>query len=291
VFDGRPSAPVVRRVYDASVVSSKRGRPVAHADVLRAGGHRLKVMELQGPVHFGSAESFSRAFAAESADASHLVLDLSRVTSVDQGALPVVAATIRGVEGRVTVVIAGRVVDPLAVAGVASYRSLDIALERCEDEILELLGVLPEADSSTLADQELLRGLVPDEVALVTAATTTERYRAGARIFAEGDVADALYFLVSGRVSVCVEVDGRAERLTTIGPGGCFGEMAAVDGGLRSTNVDVEADAICHVLSMSALKQVEADRPDLVSALYRNLSETLSRRLRAANAALRALQA
>ena len=240
VFDGRPSAPVVRRVYDASVVSSKRGRPVAHADVLRAGGHRLKVMELQGPLHFGSAESFSRAFAAESADASHLVLDLSRVTSVDPGAVPVVTATIRGVEGRVTVVIAGQVVDTLTVADVATYRSLDIALERCEDEILELLGVLPEADSSTLADQELLRGLAPDEVALVAAATTTEQFGAGARVFAEGDIADAIYFLVSGRVSVGLEVEGRAERLTTIGPGACFGEMATVDGGLRSTNVDVE---------------------------------------------------
>ncbi len=110
-------------------------------DALRAGGRRLKVMELQGPLHFGSAESFSRAFAAESADASHLVLDLSRVTSVDPGAVPVLTATVRGVEGRVTVVIAGQVVDSLAVADVATYRSLDIALERCEDEILELLGV------------------------------------------------------------------------------------------------------------------------------------------------------
>ncbi len=101
----------------------------------------------------------------------------------------------------------------------------------------------------------------------------------------------AIYFLVSGRVSVGMEVNGRAERLTTIGPGGCFGEMAAVDGGLRSTNVDVETDAVCHVLALSALKELEAERPDLVSALYRNLAETLSRRLRAANGALRALQA
>ena len=291
VFDGRPSAPVVRRVYDASVVSSKRGRPVAHADALHAGGRRLKVMELQGPLHFGSAESFSRAFAAESADASHLVLDLSRVTSIDPGAVPVLTTTVRGVEGRVTVVIAGQVVDSLAVADVATCRSLDSALERCEDEILELLGVTPEAGSSTLADQELLRGLAPDELALVAAATTIEQFGAGSRVFAEGDVADAIYFLVSGRVSVGMEVNGRAERLTTIGPGGCFGEMAVVDGGLRSTNVDVETDAVSHVLALSALKELEAERPDLVSALYRNLAETLSRRLRATNGALRVLQA
>ena len=121
--------------------------------------------------------------------------------------------------------------------------------------------------------------------------TTVGRFPAGRRVFQEGDVADSIYFVVSGRVSVGLEVDGRAERLTTIGPGGCFGEMAAVDGGLRSTNVDVEMDATCQVLAMSALKELAAERPDLVSALYRNLAQTLSRRLRAANGAVRALQA
>jgi glutaminase len=291
VFDGRPSAPVVRRVYDGSVVSSKRGRPRLHADALRACGQGLKVMELQGPLHFGSAEAFSRAFADECVGASHLVLDLSRVTSVDPGALPVISATVRGVEGRVTVVTAGRVAESTAVGDTASYRSLDVALERCEDEILELLGVAAESGTSTLADQELLDGLADEEIALIAAVTTVERFAAGRRVFREGDVANSIYFVVSGRVSVGLEVDGRAERLTTIGPGGCFGEMAAVDGGLRSTNVDVELDATCHVLPVSALKELAEERPDLVSALYRNLSQTLSRRLRAANGALRVLQA
>ena len=125
---------------DGSVVSSKRGRPVAHASALREAGYGLKVMELQGPLHFGSAEAFSRAFADECVGASHLVLDLSRVTSVDQGALPVISATVRAVEGRVTVVIAGEGVESVAVADSATYRSLDIALERCEDEILRAPG-------------------------------------------------------------------------------------------------------------------------------------------------------
>jgi glutaminase len=291
VFDGRPSAPVVRRVYDGSVAASKRGRPRPHADALRARGQRLKVMELQGPLHFGSAEAFSRAFATESAGVSHLVLDLSRVTSVDPGALPVISATVRGVQGRVTVVIAGQMAGAAAIGDIATYRSLDLALERCEDEVLELLGVAPESETSMLADQELLAGLAHDEIDLVASVTTVEQFPAGTRVFQEGDVADSVYFIVSGRVSIGLGANGRAERLATIGPGGSFGEMAAVDGGLRSTNVDVEMDATCHVLALSTLKELEAEHPALVSALYRNLCETLSRRLRTANNALRALQA
>jgi CRP-like cAMP-binding protein len=190
-----------------------------------------------------------------------------------------------------TVVIAGQVVESAAVGDIATYRSLDLALERCEDEMLELLGVAPESGTSVLADQELLDGLADDELALIAGVTTVERFPAGRRVFQEGDVADSIYFVVSGRVSVGLDVDGRAERLTTIGPGGCFGEMAAVDGGLRSTNVDVELETTCHVLALSVLKELAAERPELVSALYRNLSRILSRRLRAANGAVRALQA
>jgi glutaminase len=290
VFDGRPSAPVVRRVYDGSVVSSKRRRPPSHAEALRASGARMKVMELQGPLHFGSAEAFSRAFAAETVGVSHLVLDVSRVTSLDRGAIPVLSAAVRGAEGRVTVAVAGERSGSLTIRDAVAYPSLDLALERCEDDVLDSLGVSPEPDASTLDDQELLRGLDPAELALVAAATTTEVFVAGTRVFEEGDVADAMYFLLSGRVSVSVARDGCVERITTIGPGGCFGEMAVVDGGLRSTNVDVEASATCQLLALSALKELEAERPALVSAIYRNLCETLSRRLRAANDAVRAFQ-
>lgn len=52
-------------------------------------------------------------------------------------------------------------------------------------------------------------------------------------IFAEGDAADAAYFLLEGEVMV-----GRGGRtLATLGPGNMFGIVAAIDGGARSASV------------------------------------------------------
>ncbi|MFL5321896.1 MAG: cyclic nucleotide-binding domain-containing protein [Myxococcaceae bacterium] len=51
-------------------------------------------------------------------------------------------------------------------------------------------------------------------------------------IFAEGEKADAAYFLVSGEVNI-----GRGGKtLTTMGPGSMFGIVAAIDGGARSAS-------------------------------------------------------
>jgi glutaminase len=292
LFDTRPSASVVRRAFDGSVVRSKRRRPPAHDEALRSAGHGLRVIEVQGSFHFGATEELSRAVALAAHDASHLVLDVSRLTSVDEGARPVLEATLRlATEHGVSVVVAGAHAATFATDGVDTCSSVDAALEQCEEDLLERLGLLPQVDDQHLAHQELLRTMSPEEIAAVRGATTVEHHPAGSRIFAQGQTADSIYFLVAGRVSVVLDVAGRPERVTTIGPGSSFGEMAIIDGGTRSASVDVEVDASCRVLSLDALEGLERDLPGFTGRLCRNLAATLSQRLRLANDEVRTLRA
>ncbi len=292
MFDGRASASVVRRSYDGSVVRSKRRRSPAHGDALRTAGRRLRVIEVQGPFHFGSTEELSRKIAADTADVSHLILDVTRVTSIDDGALPVLEATLRvAAEHGVTVAVAGPDAEQFAGERVSTHLGFDAALERCEDEILEQVGAPAEQEETDLADQELLAGMSADEIEAVVSVTTLERHAAGARIFDEGEVADSVYFVVSGRVCVVLGADDHQERITTIGPGGSFGEMAIVDGGTRSASVDVEVATTCRVLPIAALARLEREIPGFAARMGRNLAITLSGRLRDANDEVRALRA
>jgi glutaminase len=292
MFEGRASASVVRRTFDGSVVRSKRRRPPAHAEALRSAGRGLRVIEVQGPFQFGSTEELSRRIATDTADASHLILDVGRVTSIDAGSLPVLEATLRAATERgLVVAIAGRSAERFAGDGVTTYERFDAALERCEDELLETAGVLGEAEAADLVDHELLAGMSAAEVEAVIAATTIEVIQAGSRIFEEGAVADSIYFLLSGRVCVVLDVDDRHERIATIGPGGCFGEMAIVDGGVRSASVDAETEATCRVLPIAAMARLEGEFPGFSGHLCRNLAVTLSGRLRDANEEVRALRA
>jgi glutaminase len=300
VFDSDPPGPyVVRRSFDASVVRSKRRRGVTESDALRSVGHHVLVVEVQGPLHFGSAEALSRWLAANAGTASHVVLDLTRVTSIDDGAVPLLTATVR------VAMEAGRRIfgtclgatqrsrslqEALEVGGaVATHATLDDAIEQCEDELLAGLGFPPNDEVAELGRQELLQGLAPDVIARIAAACVVRDYGGGATIFNAGDPSDTVYFLASGRVSVSFDDDGQRRRLATIGPGAAFGEMAMIDGLGRSSTVEAEVDAKCHVLPVDALKRLEDEVPGFIAALYRNIARTLSRRLRDANDEIRAL--
>lgn len=69
---------------------------------------------------------------------------------------------------------------------------------------------------------DALRGL-EFELSLVGSVRREQR-SAGEVIFHEGDVADAVYFVLSGAVAVLRERDGRQQSLAFVGIGQCFGE-------------------------------------------------------------------
>src|SRR4029077_16802908 len=68
-------------------------------------------------------------------------------------------------------------------------------------------------------------------------------FPAGTRVFHEGDHSDACYIVRDGSFRVTREhSDGRAITLATLGPGDIFGELAMLDGEVRSASVDALGD-------------------------------------------------
>jgi uncharacterized membrane protein len=88
-----------------------------------------------------------------------------------------------------------------------------------------------------LATIPLLQGL--DVEALVTLAPQTEfrSYRAGELLFTRGDPGGALMIVVGGQVEIFI-IDEKNQEviLTTIDPGGFFGEVTLFDGSPRTTS-------------------------------------------------------
>jgi glutamate/tyrosine decarboxylase-like PLP-dependent enzyme len=74
-----------------------------------------------------------------------------------------------------------------------------------------------------------------DELVNCSKTTTLE---AGQILFAEGDKANNVYLILSGKVKVYKEdVDGNKIEFATLGKGSFFGEMALFDNGIRSASV------------------------------------------------------
>ncbi|MEZ5073320.1 MAG: Crp/Fnr family transcriptional regulator [Solirubrobacterales bacterium] len=131
-----------------------------------------------------------------------------------------------------------------------------------------------------LARVPLLSGLEGAELERIAQVAIPRSFPKGARVFHEGDTSDACYVIRSGEVRVTREhPDGRAIALATLGPGELVGELAMIDGEVRSASVEALTDL--ELLAVSAA--------DMRGLLERNAEITaklvvaLARRLREAN--------
>lgn len=131
-----------------------------------------------------------------------------------------------------------------------------------------------------LAQVPLLSGLDGPELERIAQVAIPRSFPKGARVFHEGDESDACYVIRNGEVRITREhSDGRAIALATLGPGELVGELAMLDGGVRSASLEALTDV--ELLALSAT--------DMRGLLERNAQMTaklvvaLTRRLREAN--------
>ncbi|HTN78456.1 MAG TPA: glutaminase A [Acidimicrobiales bacterium] len=279
-----PGLHAVRRMYRGDVVHSKRRRPSSSMAWLRAEGSRLGVVEVQGELFFASAEVVSRAVCELLPTLDYVIVDGRRVTTVDRGALEVLAglAEIAAADG------VQLVCSSLPGAHTeALFPTLDEALEWCEDELLRDHDLGRE--TGEFATQQLLAGLDGDTRRAVDEAADVRTYEPGSVVFHEGDDADGIYSVVAGSLSVSIAAAGEQQRIATLGPGATFGEMAVLDGKPRSTTVRADSSVTCRVLTLDCLSALESRFPGLRGVLYANLARELATRLRDANEEIRAL--
>lgn len=126
----------------------------------------------------------------------------------------------------------------------------------------------------------LFSDLAEDELASFSQVAVPRSFPAGTRVFHEGDRSDACYIVRSGDFRVTREhSDGRAITLATLGPGDIFGELAMLDGEVRSASVEALADGELLALPAGEVRALLGRHPDITVKLV----AALVRRLRAAN--------
>ena len=99
-------------------------------------------------------------------------------------------------------------------------------------------------------------------------------------VFAEGEPADRLYIIISGKVKIGRRSpDGREHLLAVIGPPEMFGELSVFDDGPRTASATTLTEVCAVSLDRDTLRGWMADRPEVAEQLLR----VLARRLRRTN--------
>ncbi|MGE3302285.1 MAG: Crp/Fnr family transcriptional regulator [Hyphomonadaceae bacterium] len=105
----------------------------------------------------------------------------------------------------------------------------------------------------------------------------------GAQLFAKGAPGDALYVVLEGEIEVSVATEGgRSVRMAALAPGALIGEMAVLDGGVRSADATaVRRTRLLRIARQAALDALTAEPAALLAIVAE-----MSRRLREADGAL-----
>jgi len=100
---------------------------------------------------------------------------------------------------------------------------------------------------------------------------------AGEDLFHQGDTADALFLVVSGRLHVVDEDDNAHRVVGVLGSGAWVGELSLLTGSPRSATITAARDAQLIRISRAAFDAVLADQPELGIALARALAAQVQR--------------
>ena len=121
--------------------------------------------------------------------------------------------------------------------------------------------------SEALASLPLLSFLTPEVRELVVASFVPVSFAYGDAVFAEGDVADAMFVIVEGRARVLKDGPAGEVSLNLLGPGDSFGETALLTGEPRTATVRASSPLDALRLDAGVFRALVARDPRIADAV------------------------
>lgn len=299
---------VVRRIYHGDLVRSRTGRSHFAMQKLREHGQAIAVIELNGPLFFGSAEHLASRVEQEvkRGGCATIILDFRRASSLDSTGALVLQRLDQSLAGAgVLLLLAGlpenapmrRFLREAGFEGAHTrylvYPDFNMALSEAEDRLLNRLdGALTNPPAMTLAEHPGLRNLTPAQINLLLVVLRHRTYAPGERIITGDDGGNTLYLLLEGTVSVIRKQTGGdiITRVATCQPGSIIGEMALVTGEPRSADVIADTPVVAYELASTDLAMLDSLDGRISFLLLQNIATELTMRVRRLNQFLHELE-
>lgn len=285
----------VRSIYTLRQIRSRRWRSDEEEIVLRRAAGRAVVVVLQGTASFAVArrirEEISRVVQPQQVDV--VLVDSQRVVHWDLTALDSFRRMADEFQrSHVDLALS----HPSAEARkafeetVLLFANTDKALEWAENEVLRRQGLGAALAGKAMdrpADLPLLARLSEEGRRSLIAISRTSAVASGQPVFNTGDADASLMAVLAGNVSIEVPSGaGDALRVATFGPGMVFGEMAFLDGSVRSGRAAAVSASLLFVLPRESYLLWAQDHPHDAQLLMNALAAQLSHRLRFTTAQL-----
>lgn len=304
---------IVKYVLSGINHKSKVARASSHQKILNEKGEQIYILVLQGYIFFGTADKLLQQIkqrlevkdidVEEIPPARFIVLDFRMVTNIDTSAVnSFVRIKQLARSKQVMLVFAGINASIIKQLKLVNYfdkdtddavcrvfRDLDHALEWCEEKLLdkEMASELIESSLS----QQLTEWFSNPKVIPRFIEYLEQRFVfPGTQLFRQGDKADTLYFIESGKITILLELGkGNYIRLQTMGGGTVLGEMGLYTKTVRSATAVVRQQSTLHCLTRESFEKMQEEDPEVAAQFHQFIVCLLSDRIGRANEELKAL--
>ena len=316
IFVFTMSRSVIRDTRLGDRLHSRTFRHHAERDYLEQHGKHIAILDLEGPIFFGSAESIKQQTKGLiAAGTRYVILNLRQVTDIDFTGIRILQSTRDELQASGAELIfahleaerrrrhqpveqerrrtwqSRRVWNSLAEANAsdiiedsALFPDLDRALEYCEDHILQDMPAIEQHSADVFTPEvDLFSGMSLAQIGRIRHLFSPRHYRQGAFVMRENDAGCFLLLIESGLVDVTIrnKDSHQSQRIRSLSSGTIVGEMALLDGKPRSANVEVRQALDCHILSVSSFNRIKRSEPDIAYQLLTNISLLFADSIRA----------
>jgi len=283
------------RLFTGADAPSRRQPPAHLRALLKEQAHRIQCLCLHGFLAVDGVEFVIRKMQSLAAQTCCFVLDMNRVDGISESAAKLLSQARMGLAQDGIAVVFSRVRKRSAVTGplrksvsrhdrgFLSFEDNDLAIEWCENRLLESSALPVVPSDAQLSDAALFKGLPQPLLREVEATSRVQTYEAGAQILSSGQAGDGqIFFIVSGQLSIVVPLtDGAHQRIATLGPGMVFGEMVLLGQSTRSASVFADTPVHCRIMEANDLERISSREPLLKITLLENLGRDMAAKLRA----------
>lgn len=301
---------VIRRKLYVSQISSKTVRRETERIILNEQGEQGVFCELQGNLFFGTTDQLFSQLDSDLRTKRYILMDMRRVQSLDYTAAHMFEQMHEQLAERGGQLIFSGMPSGLldernfehyltqlgvvnAQSGVKISETLDGALEWVEERILEDTGVQKVLEDHLLSveDFDLFRELDEQTLDELGRCMSELSLAQEEKVFSQGDEADEIFLIRRGSVRIMLPLDrGKRHHLATIGAGDFFGELAFLDKGKRSADVETKVPTDLYVLSRARFNEQSRSNPEFGVRVFARLARAIALRLRQTDSELRALQ-
>ena len=287
IFVSSMSRGIIGREYTGLKMRSNTERTGSEVSMLDREGSRIRILELEGYLYFGTADRLSHRVEQLLKDHPTIViLDLRRLKNIDATgivAIQQIAGICReaGCELLLSSVEENSPIRRTVNIGAMLFDQFDDCLASAEDYLID--GYSPDISTNRLnpEDLDILSGLSEKEIKILMKFLVEKSFAKGERIVAHGEEGNSVFFILQGRAELFMKMsDGSMRRFYRLSRGAVFGEMSMIDGRPRSADVCAETDLLCLVLTLDSLEVLKKNHPSIAYEILSGVAALLSRRIR-----------